>query len=181
MGKSKEKLSVFISLILRHKPEEINIQLDKHGWADVNELLEGITKTGRIINMELLEDIVATDNKQRYSFNIDRTRIRANQGHSISVDVELSPAVPPKELYHGTALKSIDFIKEEGIKSQGRQYVHLSDDIETAKKVGARHGKSVVLVVKAHEMYEDGYEFWISENKVWLCKSVPTRYIGFGK
>lgn len=179
MEKSKEKLSVFISLILRHKPEKINIQLDKHGWADVNELLDGIRKTGRTINMELLEDIVATDNKKRYSFNDDRTKIRANQGHSISVDVELTSAVPPKVLYHGTAIKSLDFIKEEGITSQSRQYVHLSNDIETAKKVGARHGASVVLIVKAHEMYQDGYEFWISENKVWLCKSVPIKYIKF--
>lgn len=159
MRKEDDKLSVFISLILRHKPETIGICLDEHGWANVNELIEGINNSGREINMETLEKIVATDNKQRYSFNEDKTLIRANQGHSILVDVELKELVPPPILYHGTAEKSLENIKKQGLKPMSRLYVHLSRDIEVAENVGKRHGKPVVLKVDSKQMAIDKVKF----------------------
>lgn len=173
----KDKLSVFISLILRHKPETIGISLDEHGWANVNELIKGINTSGRNINMEILEEIVRTDNKQRYSFNEDKTLIRANQGHSIPVDVELKEMVPPNVLYHGTATRFLDSIKQNGIKSMSRLYVHLSKDTETATKVGDRHGKCVLLEIDAKKMYEDGIKFYLSNNGVWLVKFVDWKYV----
>ena len=168
--------SRFISLILRHKPEVIGITLDEHGWADVSELIEGINKT-RKLDMEGLERIVAEDEKQRYSFNEDKTLIRANQGHSIPVDVELKKEEPPEILYHGTATKYEDAIDKEGLIPKSRLYVHLSGDEETARKVGIRHGKLVMYKVKSGEMHKDGYEFFLSVNGVWLTKSVPVKYL----
>lgn len=168
--------SRFISLILRHKPEVIGITLDEHGWADVSELIEGINKT-RKLDMEGLERIVAEDEKQRYSFNEDKTLIRANQGHSIPVDVELKKEEPPEILYHGTATKYEDAIDKEGLIPKSRLYVHLSGDEETARKVGVRHGKLVMYKVKSGEMHKDGYEFFLSVNGVWLTKSVPVKYL----
>ena len=175
MGKS-DKLSVFISLVLRHKPDAAQITLDEHGWANVEELLAGMNNTGRKIDMEILEEIVATDSKQRYSFNQDKTLIRANQGHSIAVDVELKEQVPPEFLYHGTATRFLDDIMKEGLKPMSRLYVHLSKDIETGFKVGKRHGNPVVLKICSGEMYRDGYKFYLSENGVWLTKKVDVKY-----
>jgi len=172
-----DKLSVFISLILRHKPDAVGIQLDEHGWANVDELIEGINYTGRKIDMNTLKEIVRTDNKQRYSFNDDKTLIRANQGHSISVDVELEEIQPPQYLYHGTADRFLNSIMEEGLKPMSRLYVHLSKDEETAVKVGKRHGEPVVLKIKAEEMWKDGIKFYLSQNGVWLVKSVDKQYI----
>lgn len=176
MGKL-DKLSVFISLILRHKPDVVGIQLDEHGWANVDELINGINNTGRNINMDILEEIVRTDNKQRYSFNDDKTLIRANQGHSISVDVELEEKQPPKYLYHGTADRFINSIMTDGLKPMSRLYVHLSKDEKTAMKVGKRHGKPIVLKIESEEMYNDGIKFYLSENSVWLTKYVDKKYI----
>ena len=176
MGKS-DKLSVFISLVLRHKPEAAGIRLDEHGWANVEELLEGINNTGRQINMDILEEIVRTDSKQRYSFNSNKTLIRANQGHSIPVDVELEERQPPQFLYHGTAERFLDAIMAEGLKPMSRLYVHLSKDEETAVKVGKRHGSPVVLKVRTEEMYHDGNKFYLSQNGVWLTKYVDRKYI----
>ncbi|HEK4597347.1 TPA: RNA 2'-phosphotransferase [Clostridioides difficile] len=173
----KDKLSIFISLILRHKPETIGIKLDDYGYADVNELIEKINNTGRNINIEILEQIVKEDNKQRYSFNDDRSKIRANQGHSINVNVELRELEPPKYLYHGTATRFLDNIKNEGIIKQSRLYVHLSRDIDTAIKVGKRHGTPVILKINTGKMYENGYKFYLSENNVWLCKYIPFEYV----
>lgn len=172
-----DDLSIFISLILRHKPEAIHITLDKHGWANVEELLKGINKTGRKIDIEILEKIVSTDKKQRYSFNKDKTLIRANQGHSISVDVGLKEKQPPDLLFHGTSEENIDVLKEHGIKSMKRLYVHLSEDVETATKVGKRHGNPVVFVVLSKEMYEDGIKFYQSVNGVWLTEFVNPKYL----
>ncbi len=171
------KLSVFISLILRHKPDAAGIQLDEHGWADVNELMDGINHTGRKIDMDILEEIVRTDNKQRYSFNEDKTLIRANQGHSIPVDVELEEKQPPQYLYHGTADRFLESIMTEGLKPMSRLYVHLSKDGETAVKVGKRHGTPVVLKIKSEEMWKNGIKFYLSQNGVWLVKSVHKKYI----
>lgn len=172
-----DKLSVFISLVLRHKPEAANIQLDEHGWAEVDALIEGIRKTGRRIDIDTLKEIVRTDGKQRYSFNEDCTLIRANQGHSVSVDVELKEAKPPEILYHGTAERFMESIRQEGLRPMSRLYVHLSKDEETALKVGARHGKPVVLKVNAGKMQQDGFRFFLSENGVWLTDKVPASYL----
>ena len=168
--------SKFLSLILRHKPETIGIKLDEHGWADVSELISGISKT-RPFDMKMLEEIVRTDNKQRYSFNEDKTLIRANQGHSIPIDVELEKKTPPEFLYHGTGEKSVASIDKEGLLSKSRLYVHLSKDTETAVKVGSRHGKPVVYRVTAGKMADEGFEFFLSVNGVWLTKAVPAEYL----
>ena len=168
--------SKFMSLILRHKPEVIGIELDEHGWADVNELIRGISKT-RNFNRDILEEIVRTDNKKRYSFNEDKTMIRANQGHSVPVDVELKEMEPPEELWHGTGEKYTASIDKQGLIPKSRLYVHLSKDSETAVKVGQRHGRPVLYIVKAGAMHRDGYKFYLSENGVWLTKSVPVKYL----
>lgn len=172
-----QKLSVFLSLILRHNPAAAGITLDEHGWADVEELLLGINGTGRKIDRAMLEEIVRTDNKQRYRFNEDKTLIRANQGHSIPVDVELKEQEPPEFLYHGTAKRSLKSIMEEGLKPMSRLYVHLSKDRETAEKVGRRHGEPVVLKVHSGRMSRDGVQFYLSENGVWLTKRVDITYL----
>lgn len=177
MSNKNDKLSVFISLILRHKPEVINIELDEYGYASVDELIQGINKSGKAINFEILEDIVRTDNKNRYSFNENKTKIRANQGHSINVNVGLKECKPPNILYHGTSDRFLDSINKEGLKSMSRLYVHLSDDIETAIKVGKRHGNPIVLKIKSNEMYENGYKFFLSENGIWLTEYIPNLFI----
>ena len=166
----------FIALILRHKPDAIGIQLDEHGWARVDELVAGIAKN-QPFTMEDLERIVATDDKQRYSFNEDKTLIRANQGHSVPVDVELRETEPPEILWHGTATKYTESIDRIGLIPKTRLYVHLSKDYETAKSVGARHGQLVVYKVKSGEMANDGYAFYESVNGVWLTKEVPLKYL----
>ena len=163
-------------MILRHKPEEIGITLDEHGWADVKELIEGVSKRYPL-DMETLEEIVRTDEKQRYSFNDDHTLIRANQGHSIPVDVELKETVPPEILYHGTGEKYVDSIDATGLIPKSRLYVHMSPDTETAFKVGSRHGRPVIYEVLAGQMHKDGYAFYLSVNGVWLTKAVPAKYL----
>ena len=173
---SLKETSKFISLILRHKPDVIGITLDEHGWANVDELIAGVSKT-HPLNMSTLEQIVAEDEKQRYSFNEDMTLIRANQGHSIPVDVELEEKEPPEILFHGTGEKYVDSISKEGLIPKSRLYVHLSADEETAVKVGQRHGKPVIFKVKSGEMHRDGYKFYCSVNGVWLTKRVPVEYL----
>ena len=174
---NKDRLSKFISLILRHKPSEIGITLDGYGWANVNELINGVNNSGRKINMKILEEIVLTDDKDRYSFNEDKTLIRANQGHSIPVDVELDEAQPPEFLWHGTAEKYVDSICRLGLISKSRLYVHLSSDTQTATFVGKRHGKVVLFRINALKMYQDGFKFYLSKNGVWLTKHVPISYL----
>ena len=169
-------VSKYIALILRHKPETIGISLDEHGWANVEELINGINKTYPL-DMEGLEEIVRTDEKQRYSFNEDKTLIRANQGHSIPVDVELEELVPPEILYHGTGEKYSASIDAHGLIPKSRLYVHLTADHDTAVKVGKRHGKPVVYEVAAGSMHQDGYSFYRSVNGVWLTKAVPRKYL----
>ena len=168
--------SRFISLILRHEPEVIGIALDEHGWADVEALIAGVNRT-RPLTIAMLEEIVRTDAKQRYSFNEDKTRIRANQGHSIPVDVELKEVVPPDILYHGTGKKFSAAIDVQGLTPKSRLYVHLSADTDTAKAVGSRHGSPVIYEVKALEMAKNGYRFFFSVNGIWLTKKVPPEYL----
>ena len=171
-----QETSKFIALILRHKPDIIGIALDEHGWANVNEMLAGISKT-HPLSIEQLENIVATDNKQRYSFNENHTLIRANQGHSVPVDVGLPKEDPPDVLYHGTGEKYVSSIMKNGRIPKSRLYVHLSVDVQTAENVGKRHGMPVVFIVDAKKMNADGYDFFLSVNGVWLTKTVPVRYL----
>lgn len=168
----------FISKILRHQPELIAIKLDEHGWADVQELIAGIQAAGHPeFDMAALERIVETNNKKRYSFSDDKKLIRANQGHSIPVDVELPAISPPAVLWHGTAKRFVPSIMEQGIQRISRLYVHLSSDTETAVKVGSRHGKPAVLRIDSRQMEADGFVFYLSANGVWLTKEVPVKYI----
>jgi len=170
--------SKFIALILRHKPETVGIALDEHGWAKVDELIVGINATGNHnLTKELLEEIVRTDEKRRYAFNEDHTLIRANQGHSVSVDVELKEMEPPPILYHGTGEKYADSIDRQGLIPKTRLYVHLSADTETAHKVGSRHGKPVIYRVDCQRMAADGFVFYRSVNGVWLTRKVPPKYL----
>ena len=171
-NKEQNNLSRYIALILRHRPDVIGITLDEHGWANVSDLLSGIE-----ITMEMLEKIVEEDSKQRYSFNQDKTLIRANQGHSVKVDVELKECIPPDILYHGTGIKYCSSINKQGLIPKSRLYVHLSKDIETATNVGNRHGEPFVYKVKAKDMYNDGYKFFLSKNGIWLTKEVPVCYL----
>lgn len=170
-------LSRYMSLILRHKPEVIEITLDEHGWANVNDLIYGIRKNNPGFNMDILEQIVRTDSKQRYSFNDDKSLIRANQGHSVNVDVELKEKEPPEYLYHGTGEKYVKSINQDGLIPKSRLYVHLSKDIKTAENVGKRHGKEVIYRINSGQMYRDGYKFYLSENGIWLTKEVPIKYL----
>ena len=174
---SLTKTSKYISLILRHKPETIGITLDKNGWANVKDLIKGVNKTHKL-DMEILEEIVATDDKQRYSFNEDKTMIRANQGHSIDVDVELEEVKPPEYLWHGTGTKYVESIRKTGLIPKSRLYVHMSESYMTAMDTGARHGKPMVFCIKAVDMYNNGYKFYKSKNGVWLTKFVPVEYLG---
>lgn len=175
-------MSRFISKILRHQPSIIGIELERDGaWANVDELIVGINQHGKFkIDRELLEKIVANDIKGRYSFNSDGTKIRANQGHSIDVIIEMEKRLPPEFLYHGTAARFIDSIMLQGLLPRSRNFVHLSPDYETAVTVGYRHSKPekpVILKVHAAQMAADGYEFMISDNGVWQIRNVPPQYL----
>lgn len=170
------EISKYMSLILRHKPETIGITLDEHGWADVDEFIAGIARD-REFNMEMLEEIVRRDEKQRYSFDEEKVLIRANQGHSIPVDVELDETEPPEYLWHGTGMKYVSSIDVQGLLRKSRLYVHLSKEDKIAVEVGRRHGKPVLYLVKSGEMYRDGYPFYLSKNGVWLTREVPVQYL----
>lgn len=174
MNKNEEqRISRFISLILRHKPEIINVTLEREGWCPVDKILKECK-----ITIDELTCIVNNDNKGRYSFNEDKTKIRANQGHSVEgVNLTFKELTPPSVLYHGTANKYLVSILSTGLEKRTRQYVHLSEDLETASNVGKRHGTLVVLKINAKKMYNDGYKFYLSDNGVWLCDCVPVKYI----
>ncbi|MEZ4773291.1 MAG: RNA 2'-phosphotransferase [Bacteroidia bacterium] len=172
-------VSRFLSLVLRHKPEVINLNLDQNGWADVDELLEKMKTGGKEITFEELKEIVETNDKQRFKLDIEQNRIRANQGHSVSVDLALEEQIPPEILYHGTATSNLEVIRKEGLKKMSRQHVHLSIDKETATKVGSRHGKPVILKINCGQMVKDGFRFYLSENMVWLTDEVDRKYIIF--
>ena len=176
--KEKKNISKFISKILRHRPEIIGIRLDEHGWADVDELVAGVRRAGHPgFDREMLDEIVETNNKKRYSYSVDGRLIRANQGHSIPVDVELEEKNPPDILWHGTGQKYVSSIDVQGLIPKSRLYVHLSSDMETARKVGSRHGRPVIYQVECRKMTEDGYRFFLSANHVWLTKEVPAEYL----
>jgi putative RNA 2'-phosphotransferase len=171
--------SKFLSLILRHKPETIGLELDKHGWVEIDKLLSAAKQFGKNISHSLLLQIVKEDNKKRFAISPDGLKIRASQGHSIDVDLGLRPVDPPEELFHGTAKQFLDSIMKKGLLPGNRQYVHLSPDRETATAVGQRRGKPVILKILAAKMRADNHLFFLSENGVWLTKHVPPEYIEF--
>jgi putative RNA 2'-phosphotransferase len=171
------RISKFLSLVLRHKPETIGLTLDKAGWTPVAELLQACERHGFPISPEELQTAVALNDKKRFSFNEDGTLIRANQGHSVEVELGYQPLEPPEILYHGTTERFSPSILEKGLLKGKRHHVHLSPDVTTATKVGARRGKPVILQVKSGEMYRDGYTFYQSANGVWLTDHVPTSYL----
>ena len=165
--------SKFLSLILRHQPEKIGLSLDANGWANIDELLRLSAAKGRPLTRALLDEVVATNDKQRFMLNEDRSMIRASQGHSISVDLGLTAVTPPPVLFHGTATRFLESIQKQGLLKGNRQHVHLSPDESTAIKVGQRHGKPVVLRIAAGRMQLDGHKFYRSANGVWLTDHVP--------
>jgi putative RNA 2'-phosphotransferase len=173
------RISKFLSLVLRHKPEEIGLTLDENGWAEVEELLRLANERGRTITRPLLDRVVAENDKKRFAFSDDGTRIRASQGHSVEVDLNLPPVEPPELLYHGTATRFLDSIRSQGLHSASRKHVHLSADAATAVKVGQRHGRPVVLVVRARDMHAAGHRFFRSANGVWLTDNVPVEFLTF--
>jgi len=177
MKKSLVRYSKFLSLVLRHDPSAAGLTLDREGWADVGQLLTASAARGFPRGLEALQEVVATNDKKRFAFNPDGTKIRARQGHSIAVDVGLHALEPPDVLYHGTADRFVASILAGGIHSGTRQYVHLSVDAATATRVGQRHGRPVVLHVGAGGMHQEGYEFFLSENGVWLTREVPSRFV----
>lgn len=179
MNDSLTSTSKFLSLILRHQPETIGLVLDENGWADVEELLRLANGYGRPITRPLLERIVAENDKKRFAFNETGERIRASQGHSIEIDLALSPIEPPPQLFHGTATRFVESIRERGLIPGSRQHVHLSADRETAVKVGQRHGKPTVLLVDSAAMARAGHRFFRSANGVWLTDHVPARFLTF--
>ncbi|SFK36319.1 putative RNA 2'-phosphotransferase [Lysobacter sp. cf310] len=170
-------LSQFLSLILRHEPEAIGLRLDAEGWVDVNELIAKAAAHGKHYDRELLRELVRDNDKQRFKLSDDGDRIRANQGHSIDIDLALAPIEPPARLYHGTATRHAAAIRVEGLRKQSRQHVHLSADRDTAFKVGSRHGRPVVLEVRAGDMHARGATFFRADNGVWLTDAVPAEFI----
>ena len=171
------KISKFLSYVLRHQPEAIGLVLDAHGWADVDELIARAAASGTALDRDGIAAAVTTNDKQRFALSSDGTRIRANQGHSVTADLALAPLAPPDVLYHGTATRFLDSIRAQGLVAGQRQHVHLSADRDTAITVGTRHGVPVVLVVDTRAMHADGLAFWRADNGVWLTDAVAPRYL----
>jgi putative RNA 2'-phosphotransferase len=177
MKKSRLSYGKFLSLVLRHKPETIGITLDPQGWANVNKLLEGCRKRNLKLDRETLIRIVEADDKQRFQLSPDGLKIRACQGHTILVDLEQEPTVPPDKLYHGTTERFLPSILKRGLVKGRRLYVHLSPDMDTARKVGSRRGPVSILEVRSGEMHQNGYRFYQAANGVWLTDHVPAQYL----
>ncbi|HUR52732.1 MAG TPA: RNA 2'-phosphotransferase [Gemmataceae bacterium] len=175
--KRQKTVSKFLSLHLRHEPDGLGLTIEPGGWVPINDLLAGARKKGFPIAREELDRVVADSDKQRFAIDELGLRIRANQGHSVEVDLQLAPAEPPAELFHGTGSASVEGILADGLQRRARHHVHLSPDTETATKVGARHGKPVVLVIDAAKMRADGHVFFCSANGVWLVDEVPPQYL----
>ncbi len=173
------RLSKFLSLVLRHEPQRAGLVLDEVGWVAVDELLAGCARAGVPVTREQLTDMVAESDKQRFAFSPDGGRIRANQGHSVEVKLDYAPQTPPELLFHGTATRFLDSIRDRGLVRGDRHHVHLSADLETARKVGQRHGQPIVLTVRAREMYRAGHVFLRSANGVWLAEAVPVDWLEF--
>ena len=174
-----KRVSKLMSLILRHRPEHIRAALDKNGWLLIDDLINGINKKGIRLDRKLLEVVVEENDKKRFIISDDGLKIRANQGHSVNVDLELKTVQPPEFLFHGTVPKFMDAIQDKGLLKMSRQHVHLSTNRDTAISVGSRRGKPVILTVRSGEMHENGNEFFLSENGVWLTEAVAPEYIEF--
>ena len=170
-------ISKFLSLVLRHKPETIGLGLDTGGWAAIDELLAAAEAHGRKISRELLDHVVFTNDKQRFAFSADGLKIRANQGHSIGIDLGLEPVAPPATLFHGTATRFMAAIRREGLRKMRRQHVHLSSTYDVAQRVGARHGDPAVLEIDCAAMVAEGHQFYLAKNGVWLSDAVPARFL----
>lgn len=177
MSKNEIHISRFLSLVLRHQPETIGIQLDQNGWTYVTELIEKSNNYGVKFDRQTLNHIVDTNSKKRFAFNETFDKIRASQGHSIEIELGYINQKPPEILFHGTAEKFVQSILDTGLEKRNRQHVHLSSDLETANKVGQRHGKPFIFKVLAEQMYNDNFQFYISDNGVWLTDNVPTKYL----
>ena len=172
-----KQTSKFLSLVLRHAPERIGISLDVHGWTSVDALIANANAAGVALDHTTILEIVATSDKQRFTLSPDGTRIRAAQGHSVEVDLDLPPSVPPATLFHGTARANIDSIMAEGLKPGRRRHVHLSSNEETAHRVGMRHGAPVIFRVDTARLHADGQIFWQADNGVWLTDHVAPVYL----
>lgn len=178
-AKRHKRISKFLSLVLRHRPELIGIELDAQGWVAVEELLTHAHRQGTRFSEEELRQVVAESDKQRFAFNEDGSMIRANQGHSVPVDLALETRIPPEILYHGTVGNVLPDIRTQGLLKGKRHHVHLSPDEATAIKVGSRRGKPVILEIASQQMHADGFEFYLSTNGVWLTDHVPPKYLTF--
>lgn len=173
------RTSKFLSLILRHEPERIGLKLGEAGWVSVNDLLQAVNRHGVALTFDQLKHIVATSDKKRFAFSEDGQSIRANQGHSVEVDLQYAPQTPPEILYHGTATRFLDGIRKDGLQKMGRHDVHLSAETKVTIQVGGRHGKPVLLTIRAGEMHQAGFVFRCSTNGVWLVDHVPAEFIEF--
>ena len=171
------RLSKTLSYLLRHKPEQFGLQLDAQGWCEVEALLAAFAAQGTPLTRATLQEVVEKNDKQRFAFSDDGARIRASQGHSLAVELDYTPQLPPEQLFHGTADRFLPAILQEGLQKRQRHHVHLSADADTATRVGQRHGKPVVLVVEAGAMQAAGYVFFRSANGVWLTEEVPPRFL----
>ncbi len=175
--KRKAKISKFLSLVLRHKPEEIGLTLEDGGWVKVEKLIKACHYYGKKFTPAELREVVETNEKKRFSFDETGAKIRANQGHSVEVEIGFEESLPPAVLYHGTAEKNLKVIFAEGLKKMARHHVHLSADTETARAVGARYGKPVILRVDTAKMRGAGFKFYVSANGVWLADEVPAEFL----
>ena len=179
MNDAYKHKSKFLSLVLRHEPELVGVRLDRAGWVAVDELLVACRRAGQRITPDELREIVAASDKQRFALSPDGTRIRANQGHSVEVELGYDPAAPPEVLYHGTAERVLASIRRQGLLKGSRHHVHLSERVETATAVGRRHGRVVVLEVRAGAMHRQGIAFYRTPNGVWLTDHVPVEFLLF--
>ena len=178
--KSLTSTSKFLSLVLRHQPKVVGMKLDPEGWLPIDKLIENANRQGKQLSLELLHEVVASCEKKRFSLSDDGLKIRANQGHSVpDVELNLEAVSPPSYLYHGTVAAFVESIREQGLLKRSRNHVHLSADIETAKKVGARRGKPFILTIHSDAMHETGHAFCLSANGVWLTDAVPVSFIQF--
>jgi len=170
-------ISKVLSYYLRHYPDKVGLTLEPGGWVAVDDLLAGLQRTGQAVSRSELEEVVAHNTKQRFAFDADGTHMRANQGHSVAVDLELEPLMPPDILYHGTSQRAVTAIIREGLRKMSRHHVHLSRDTATARTVGSRHGSPVVFAVDAAAMYGAGHQFFCTANGVWLVDAVPAAFL----
>lgn len=177
MNKAEVKMSRFLSLLLRHQPGKVGLTLDSAGWVKISDLLAACNANGIPLSYAELESIVRNNDKQRFAFSEDGYCIRANQGHSVKVELDYEPAKPPAVLYHGTVERFLPSIKANGLIKGKRHHVHLSADVKTAENVGNRRGKAIVLEVLSGQMQAEGFVFFLSTNGVWLTDEVPPRYI----